>query len=182
MSRLDNKIKSARIDQKEYQRKYSEDYRRAAWTAMIAYGGVFVPDEKNWRHNEMNYYGGRVEVNRDATRNTLDLITEDNIDWEKLNDPAEKTGYAFDGTENDSIRIPYLSGELVFKTGDPITWLTGVNSAYDDDKSFGNLIQILQLDISFDDALDHLKERLGTANTTHTNSFSFSSSAYIPKL
>jgi hypothetical protein len=182
MSKLSTKIESARIAQKEFQRTHSEEYRKAIWTVMIAYGGVFVPNEGNWRHQEMNYYGGRVEINREATRSALDLITEDNIDWANLNDPAEKMGYEFDGTENDSVKVPYLKGELVFKTGDPVIWLTGVNNGYDDDRSFGNLVQILQLDISFDDALEHLNERLGVTKTTYTNETSFSYSAFIPKL
>lgn len=186
MSKLSTKIESARIAQKEHQRKYSEDYRRAVWTVMIAYGGAFVPKKLQYNFQQQeytNYYSGRIVIDEIRTRQLLPLLTEDNIDWDNLNDPAETVGYEFNGTfASGSLEFGYLHGELKFEKGEDVIWLAQLsNDNWDDKPTFGNLIQVLQLDITLDDAVEHLTERVGLTKLNWRDAYGFTH-ATIPKL
>lgn len=158
MSSLSEKIQQTKIAQKEYQRIYSEEYRRAIWTLMIAFGGpIYVPEHPTSYVSDIEIYSGRINSSVEQTKEIINFLTKDNIDWEKLCDPAERFDFQFDGTDNEPLKVPYLKGELLFKNREPIVWLTRVGTS---STSFPNLIQMLQLDITFEEALEHLKERL----------------------
>lgn len=160
MTGLSDKINKARIDKESMTRNHSEEYRRAIWTLMIAYGGVYpTPEIACWSSGPTNYYGGCVNTDPEATLEMFQSVDWTEIDWDALSDPAQHVGSEFAGTfASYELKFYYLDGELIFKDGKKFRWLANLDG--DADSNFGNLVQVLQLDITLEDALEHLEERL----------------------
>ena len=183
MSALSDKIDQHKKKLINVKRVHSEKYRKAIWHLMIAYGGVRekeVDTSFDYEGDNVDYYGCKADISLAKTKQFLTQHPGWNeIDWQSIGDPAEHIGYGFNGTYASSqLRVPYLAGDLVFKDGSSYRWLVNcADSSYGDESGFANLIQFLQLDISLEEAVNHLIER----TKTH-DSWRFKYDANIPSL
>jgi hypothetical protein len=181
MSALTDKIKDIR-DQ-EVRRTMSEEYRRAVWKLLIAFGGISVASSREFQYDyqrqdaEWNYYAARPNLDLAATKRLLLEDKWDLIDWDELDDPAQHIGYGFCGAFTSSqLKVPYLKGMLKFKDGTEYLFVASVAG---DEDSFARLQRALQLDITMDEAVEHLRERTTHFHGTPVSEWTFSYSAGI---
>lgn len=134
---------------------YSKEYKEQIWTLLIACGAAVV-DRGGWQ-GEFSYYGGCLNFDPDKTTEIAGIIGDVGVNWEACSDPAPATAASFNGTFTDTqLYVQYFIGDLTLNNGDTTRW-----GAMSENEDFGELIRtITTLDITFEDAVEELTERV----------------------
>lgn len=141
---------------------FSPQYLQRVWTILIGCGGVTKTNH--------NYYSSTIDLDYQATRQAYADIVANGIDWAKCTDPEIHIQSRFNGTFNsEDFIITYLEGDLFLTDGTLYRWGSMLSKEYDrygdeyerKDEVFGLLVRtILHLDVTLEEALEELEERL----------------------
>lgn len=150
----------------EARRVHSPEYIEAVWLLMIACGGVLTKQNEitqemdgEWYYGSRdlisNFYGsGNPDCSWNLSLQLLEKIREHGVNFQASSDPSEDTWEYFAGTFTDhGDRHGMLWGKLVLDNGE-FFWM----AAKCDD--FGKLVRVLNLDLTLEEALENLEERL----------------------
>lgn len=164
MSTFTEKIK-ARRDEQQKTAIFSPEYKEAIWHLMIACGGVLSDqaveelenENRYWNDKIVSYYSARPDIDTKKTIEIFPLISKHGIDYKASSDPAEHVGSGFNGTfASEQLTVNVLYGKLVLKNGVE-TWIA---TQIDSELGFGGLIRTLTLNLTFQEALENMEERL----------------------
>jgi len=178
MSKFSDKIKAK---QRREISSYTPEYKQAIWTLLIGCGGAGRnQNDDDWKNSYWSsygtkveiwsYYGGHFNVDPKLTEGILEGIREHSVDWEKCSDPATRVNSEFNGTFTDTqLYHEGLYGKLVLGNGESYWWAARSDEevdSHDWDKIYGgsgqfaNIQGLLNLELTLEEALEELEERL----------------------
>jgi hypothetical protein len=167
MTALSDKLKALKAEQEVERGTLSPEYKRAIWHLLIARGGVLSDYDQTQWGKFLDFYGGVVNTSTGATKKCLDDIADIGIDWAMSTDPATDTEMMFTDTFNEPAQVGVLKGKLYLQDGTFTWWGCRVNT------DFGDLIKILTLGITWDEALEEVLDRLAKAGEHNEWNFQY---------
>lgn len=186
MSRISEKLEQINKDGRSS--RHSREYIEAVWLVLVAFGGALsCQDDDDLEHDGWlgskqgaiaNYYGsGDPEVDLQKTLTAIEKIKEHGINWAALRDPFEQTMGFFNGTFTSSqLNANLMWGKLTLNNGEHYWWAAGVKC------EFGELVRVLTLELTLDEALEHLEERATNPHASQSSGYMFKYYCSVPRL
>lgn len=145
----------------------------AIWTLMVRHGAAC--------HNAddpIDFYSGKVDVDRDATIEVADALGRDvGLDLARCTDPTADVWPSFTDTYSPPDQVHALSGTLALQDGRTFPWATVLPV----DVGIGGLLRLLPGMGTLDEAAAYLADRLERAsNEDRPVAWEISWSARVP--